>query len=118
MPRARRQSRSFAIGLVCNLNPQHTMSKRITLHEASQYSMLAAQARKVSAELDALALQALQADIPEASKVNIFKWLERAEPFSGLAYFLTPQPEWTGGDSSDPKNTVLTEPHIASSRIS
>ena len=29
------------------------------------------------------------------------------------AYFFHPQPEWTGGDSMDPKNTITREPHVA-----
>jgi hypothetical protein len=28
------------------------------------------------------------------------------------SYFYHPQPEWTGGDSSDPANTKYREPHI------
>lgn len=32
------------------------------------------------------------------------------------AYFYHCQPEWTGGDSSDPANHKLVEPHIASTR--
>ena len=31
----------------------------------------------------------------------------------GLAYMTHPQSEWTGGDSSDPANTVIRFPHIA-----
>ncbi len=30
----------------------------------------------------------------------------------GLLYFLTPQREWTGGDSADPKNYKFRYPHI------
>ncbi len=30
----------------------------------------------------------------------------------GLAYFLTPQREWTGGNSADPKNYKFRYPHI------
>jgi hypothetical protein len=29
-----------------------------------------------------------------------------------LIYMCHPQPEWTGGDSSDPKNTKINFPHI------
>lgn len=32
------------------------------------------------------------------------------------AYFYHCQPEWTGGDSLNPANTVLREPHIAKRR--
>ena len=35
------------------------------------------------------------------------------EEISGLAYMFTPQTEWTGGDSSDPKNFKHALPHIA-----
>lgn len=35
---------------------------------------------------------------------------------SGLAYLLHPQPEWTGGDSSEPANHVLREPHLIGMR--
>jgi hypothetical protein len=34
-----------------------------------------------------------------------------AEDLAGLPYLLTPQPEWTGGDSTDPKNHRHKEPH-------
>jgi len=30
----------------------------------------------------------------------------------GQAYMFTPQPEWVGGDSSDPKNYKFRPPHI------
>ena len=32
---------------------------------------------------------------------------------SGQAYMFTPQPEWIGGDSADPKNHKTRLPHIA-----
>lgn len=32
---------------------------------------------------------------------------------NGLAYLFHPQEEWTGGDSSDPKNFRVNPPHIA-----
>lgn len=34
------------------------------------------------------------------------------EATSGLAYLFTPQTEWTGGDSMDPKNFKVRSPHI------
>lgn len=35
------------------------------------------------------------------------------DALSGLSYMFTPQTEWTGGDSSDPKNFKFNLPHIA-----
>jgi len=32
------------------------------------------------------------------------------------SYLFHPQPEWVGGDSSDPKNTIIREPHVCGMR--
>lgn len=36
-----------------------------------------------------------------------------SEELSGLPYLSTPQSEWMGGDSTDPKNFKYRPPHIA-----
>jgi hypothetical protein len=89
------------------------MSKHITTEQAAEYRRLAVLADKVNKALDELSLATLQAEIPQAVKANIFDWIARAETFRGLPYFLTPQSEWLGGDSSDPKNFAINAPHIA-----
>lgn len=37
------------------------------------------------------------------------------EALSGLSYMFYPQSEWTGGDSTNPKNFKMVEPHICRS---
>lgn len=79
---------------------------------AEQFRKLAAIAREAEEKVQELLVSAVRADIPEDAKMKVLDWIKRAETFRGLSYFLTPQPEWTGGDSSDPKNFKIRAPHI------
>lgn len=79
---------------------------------AEQYRKLSTLAAEVESKLQELFLATVQSDIPADAQMRVLKWLERAETFRGLSYMLTPQPEWTGGDSQDPKNFKLRAPHI------
>lgn len=87
--------------------------KHITQVKADQYRYLATLAKNIESAISELVVATAKADIPELAKVNILNWIDRAETFRGLSYFLTPQTEWTGGDSSNPKNFRVNAPHIA-----
>jgi len=89
------------------------MKNRITTETAATYRDLAAQAKAIEDALAAFLLATVQADIPEKAKLATMDWVKRAETFRGLSYFLTPQTEWTGGDSLDERNHVTMSPHIA-----
>ena len=47
-----------------------------------------------------------------AMLMSLMKVLEETGPGNGLVYMTTPQREWTGGDSADPRNTMFREPHF------
>lgn len=83
---------------------------------AAQYRKLSALAAEIESKLEGMVVELVQADIPEDAKLRTLAWINRADTFRGLSYFLTPQPEWTGGDSSDPANFKLRAPHIATAR--
>ena len=53
-------------------------------------------------------------DSAEAQKLNELREKVKlaTESLSGMSYMTHPQCEWTGGDSSDPKNFKTREPHI------
>lgn len=91
------------------------MKTQITEEQAIVYRKLAVQARRAQDEIDLLVLHVSQANVPDGAKLNIMDWIERVSAFRGLAclaYFLTPQSEWTGGDSF-----VTNEPHICNTNL-
>lgn len=89
------------------------MKHRITEEQASEYRALADKAKAIEEAFSNLVVATAQADIPDEVKLKIMNWIDRVEAFNGLSYFLTPQPEWLGGDSSNPKNFAINAPHIA-----
>lgn len=88
----------------------------ITEDEARAYRNLAALAKQIERDLAQLAVSTITEEIPDDAKMRILDWIKRAETFRGLSYFLTPQTQWTGGDSQDAKNFKVTAPHIARPR--
>lgn len=88
----------------------------ITEDEAQAYRRLAARAKQIERDLSQLAVSTVAEEIPDDVKARILDWVDRAETFRGLSYFLTPQTQWTGGDSQDAKNFKVTAPHIARPR--
>lgn len=50
----------------------------------------------------------------DTTKMFLAKVLERTtdQPIVLMPYWWTMQPEWTGGDSMDPRNTKWNQPHI------
>lgn len=74
-----------------------------------QISMLLSQAYGLVGQAELLLI--LELKITEG---RAFEALNKAEEaLNGLSYMFHPQQEWTGGDSSDPKNFVTRPPHIA-----
>jgi hypothetical protein len=88
------------------------MKPYISESEANEYRRLSALAASIESQLEELAVAAVKSNIPDTSKIAILDWIKRAETFRGLSYFLTPQTEWTGGDSQNPENFKLRAPHI------
>lgn len=75
--------------------------------EEQAYRNLEATASKIADDIGEFDVQVLQSPIPEEVKLRILEW---NQGYRSLAYFLHPQPEWTGGDSSK-----INPPHIAKS---
>ena len=89
------------------------MKHRITSEVAADYRALAEKAEAIDSALMELVIATGATSIPDEAKIKILNWIDRAETFRGLAYSLTPQTEWTGGDSQDSANFVTMNPHIA-----
>lgn len=56
----------------------------------------------------------------EPTRMFLISAMKRLSEVSDIViepYWWHPQPEWTGGDSVDPKNTVWNEPHIVSALL-
>lgn len=91
------------------------MNKRISEDQAAEYEGLERAARAITEAVSNFVVAVAEADVPEEVKVKCLEIADGLDTF-GLAYRLHPQSEWTGGDSSDPKNTVINAPHIANER--
>ena len=88
------------------------MRRYLNNTEAKEYNDLASKAKAIESALSSLLVDVVTSDIPDDAKCEALDFLKRAETFQGLAYFLTPQTEWMGGDSSDPRNFKTRAPHI------
>lgn len=90
--------------------------RTITPKTAANWSQIANCLRQASDLIDkahlTLLLELGVTDGPPLEKI-----VGLTEEIAGLAYMFTPQAEWTGGDSSDPKNFKHTLPHIARGAI-
>lgn len=75
------------------------MNHYLTPDEVVAYTDLASEARYIEDRLSGLTLHTMQAGIPELVKLEILYWIQRAETFRGLSYFLTPQSEWQGDEN-------------------
>lgn len=83
----------------------------LTQSEQAEWLKLSAMAREIEDKLSSLALATVQSSIPDEYKGNVLDWVNRAETFNGLSYFLTPQSEWLGGSDDNAKWAVRL-PHI------
>jgi len=87
------------------------MAERIPDETAALWSQLATnlnQISKLAEDCRLIVLLQLKSDGPPLQAIeNII------DAASGQGYMFTPQTEWTGGDSSNPKNFKHTLPHIA-----
>jgi hypothetical protein len=88
------------------------MSKRITAEQAAEYEKLEQLAEKIQESISNFDVAVLESNIPQEVKAKCLEITNGMDSF-GLAYRLHPQTQWKGGDSSDPKNFVVTSPHIA-----
>lgn len=95
----------------------------LSLAQWKRLELLANIAQKSATELShALLMQAseLNRNDGDAETIDrlmaLAKRVEDARQSMPLVYDLHCQPEWTGGDSSDPANHVLREPHLMGMR--
>jgi hypothetical protein len=89
------------------------MKTRITEPEAAAYRELASRASAIQSAINDFTVAMMGAGIPDTVKIKIMDRMSDKPSFQSLAYFLTPQTEWTGGDSLDDRNHVTMNPHIA-----
>jgi len=89
------------------------MKLRIDSETEAQYRLLVTKAKLAEEAISELLLATVQSSIPDDAKLKVLDWISRADTFKGISYFLTPQTEWTGGDSVDANNHVVNNPHIA-----
>lgn len=87
------------------------MRTRINGQTADQWAKCAALWRIATQALDDMeVLLLLEMGQTDGKPMDVLS--KAIDSVSGNSYMFTPQPEWTGGDSADPKNTVYVEPHI------
>ena len=88
------------------------MSMHIDPKEAAHWSSIAEKLRQVSQLIGECRLTLmLELNVLEGPPSELIDNIESA--INGGSYLFTPQTEWTGGDSSDPKNFKTRLPHIA-----
>jgi|ETNvirnome_2_300_1030623.scaffolds.fasta_scaffold148832_1 hypothetical protein len=79
---------------------------------ADKWARLSILWREASERLETIRLELLtELHVAEGKPLDVTN--AAIDAVSGNAYMFHPQPEWTGGDSSDPKNTKFRKPHIA-----
>ena len=83
--------------------------KYMTLEEVEAFNTLTRLAKKIEEAQSDLLQESLKADIPDDARHAILKELL---PQGALSYVLTPQPEWTGGDSGCDDSYRMVWPHI------
>tara|TARA_R110000787_G_scaffold6217_1_gene22086 strand:+ start:550 stop:825 length:276 start_codon:yes stop_codon:yes gene_type:complete len=89
------------------------MNHYLTKPEIDDLLSLSEKAKEIESLISDLTVASiLSKNIDDETKSNILDWIKRAETFKGLSYFLTPQSEWTGGDSTDESNFKYRKPHI------
>lgn len=89
------------------------MNHYLTPEERAACQSLADKARQIATLMGELVVEAITSEhLTTEERLAVLEWDKRAENYKGFAYFLTPQSEWTGGDSSDPKNTKFRKPHL------
>jgi hypothetical protein len=88
------------------------MAERIAPETAAKWSQVAAKLKQIS-ELacECRMILMLELEIVDGKPMKIIETIE--DSASGQSYMFTPQTEWTGGDSSNPKNFKETLPHVA-----
>ena len=88
------------------------MAERIPNETAALWSQLATNLNQISklAE-DCRLIVLLQLNLTDGPALKAVE--EIIDAASGQGYMFTPQTEWTGGDSSNPKNFKPTLHHIA-----
>ena len=86
----------------------------ITTEQADSWHRIATMFRTATESLEQARLELLtQLEVTEGRPLQE---IERGlNALSGNAYMFTPQSEWLGGDSSDPKNFKFRPPHITKS---
>jgi len=84
---------------------------RIDDTTADKWQRLATLWREANSNLEQIRLELLtELHITEGKPLEVVE--EALNATNGQAYMFTPQSEWTGGDSSDPKNFKFRQPHI------
>jgi hypothetical protein len=76
----------------------------MTNEQEETYRRLAATARQIAKQISEFEVQAIQSDLSPEVKLRIMDW---GQGYQALAYFLTPQSHWTGGNSYE-----VHAPHI------
>lgn len=78
----------------------------MTLEQESTYRRLEALAGEVEKKIQTFDLAVLESNLDDPVKLRLLEWTAD-RGFQGIAYFLHPQSEWTGGD-----NFKVRAPHI------
>jgi hypothetical protein len=88
------------------------MNSKLSVSQAEHWSGVAKKLQQVSALIEECRLDLLlKLNITEGRPLEAIDRI--ADAVNGQSYMFTPQTEWTGGDSSDPKNFKVNLPHIA-----
>lgn len=89
------------------ITPQH----RITREQAEQWEHLATLWKQASATLSEIE-QCLMLEMGIVAGNPLDAIRKALDATNGQSYMFTPQSEWTGGDSMNPKNFKFRPPHI------
>jgi len=85
---------------------------RIDQTTAEKWQRLSSLWREANNTLEQIQLELLT-EIGLSGSCKAIVAVEKAlQATNGQAYMFTPQSEWMGGDSSDPKNFKFRQPHI------
>lgn len=89
------------------------MNHYLSHEEVSFFTKLAEKSKNIKDLIDELELQVMNSELSNGEKLAIFEWItNRSDGLKSLPYFMTPQREWIGGDSSKESNYKFTKPHI------